>query len=283
MLRNTKWMRAGALTLVLVVGCGDEGDLEQEGLDESSSPTSAPEEPGTGEADESTSPVSAPEERDASEPDVPPADGVEVRETDARSPTPAVAPQVAHAAQELARRVLDSADPKGAYEALSVPDRAAFDSVTIPATEEAASTVEPSGDTVAEDEADEPTDGLALAKKVGRSGCFSVSRTGKAKARAGNTLFTYWQTTRVCAKRGRVTSIKVTNAGGETSTPGWRIDRRPTTQVKSVGWEGRSVARYYFVLGVGGWDVQRPSRCIQLRLNANLRDRRILTHCNIDR
>jgi hypothetical protein len=114
------------------------------------------------------------------------------------------------------------------------------------------------------------------------TGCWQRSKTSERKSILGNTLYTYWQTTRVCAKNGRVTSVAVTNAGGETSTPGWRIARPPTKSAKSVGWEGRGLARYYFVLGAGGIDIQNPSDCIQQRLNANGRDHRAMTSCNLD-
>jgi len=113
-------------------------------------------------------------------------------------------------------------------------------------------------------------------------GCWERKKTYEAKAAFGNTLYTAWQTTRVCARDGRVTSVAVTNAGGETSTPGWRIARAPTKSAKSVGWEGRGLAQYYFVLGAGVIDIQNPSDCIQQRLNANGRDHRSMSSCNLD-
>jgi hypothetical protein len=114
------------------------------------------------------------------------------------------------------------------------------------------------------------------------TGCWAWNQTYERKAILGNTLYTYWQTTKVCAVNGRVTSVAVTNADGETSTPGWRIAGAPRKSAKSVGWEGRGLARFYFVLGSGGFDVQSPSNCIQQRLNANGRDRRSMSSCNLD-
>jgi hypothetical protein len=114
------------------------------------------------------------------------------------------------------------------------------------------------------------------------TGCWALNQTYERKALLRNTLYTYWQTTKVCARNGRVTSVAVTNADGETSTPGWRIARDPRKSAKSVGWEGRGLARYYFVLGAGGIDVQQPSDCIQQRLNANGRDHRSMKSCNLD-
>jgi len=114
------------------------------------------------------------------------------------------------------------------------------------------------------------------------SGCWELNQVGGRKSRLGNTLYTYWQTTRVCAKNGRVTSVAVTDADGETSTPGWRVAHAPTTKSKNVRWEGRGLARYYFVLGAGGWDVGNPTDCIQQRLNGNGVHHLSSPSCNLD-
>jgi hypothetical protein len=111
------------------------------------------------------------------------------------------------------------------------------------------------------------------------NGCWALHGTAGRKALFGNTLYTYWQTTRVCARNGRVTSVNVYDAGGETSTPGWRIDKPPTRRPQNVGWEGRGIAEYHFVLG-GPWDIQRPTDCIQLRLNADGRHYRSMGSCD---
>jgi hypothetical protein len=80
---------------------------------------------------------------------------------------------------------------------------------------------------------------------------------------------------------GSVYSVWVDGAGGETSTPGWRIAHAPTTSTLNVGWEGRGLARYYFVFGAGGWDLIHPSDCIQQLLNANGHDHRSTRSCDL--
>jgi hypothetical protein len=115
------------------------------------------------------------------------------------------------------------------------------------------------------------------------STCWSVNARGSSTAAAGNTLYTYWQTTKICVSSGRVSSVSVpsTLVGGETSTPGWRIDKPATTSVLDVDWEGRGLAQYYFVLGVAGYDIQHPTTCLQQRLNANLVSKLSNTSCSL--
>jgi hypothetical protein len=112
-------------------------------------------------------------------------------------------------------------------------------------------------------------------------GCWSVHATGGRKGFFGNTLYTFWQTTKVCANAGKVTSVAVLGAGGETSTPGWRIAHAPNTSKLNVGWEGRGLAQYHFVLGAGPWDIQHPSDCLQLRLNADGKHFRVMLSCDL--
>lgn len=114
------------------------------------------------------------------------------------------------------------------------------------------------------------------------TGCWGLHQKDEVTAPLGNTLYTYWQTTRVCARNGRVTSVSVTDAGGETKTPGWKIAHAPTKMKKNVGWEGRGVAQYYFVLGTGGYDIQNPTECIQQRLNGNGVDHLFTRDCSLD-
>jgi hypothetical protein len=114
------------------------------------------------------------------------------------------------------------------------------------------------------------------------TGCWSLNQTDEHTARFGNTLFTYWQTTKVCAINGRVSSVAVTYADGETNTPGWRIKSPPEKSAKSVGWEGRGLAKFFFVFGTNGFDLQHSSPCIQQRLNANGHDHQSMRTCNLD-
>lgn len=155
----------------------------------------------------------------------------------------------------VARQVFQAADPTAAYDALSAQDRAKFEVATQPVAVEVTATpigVQPGG-----------------VIPMAYSGCWGMHFTGAAKALAGNTIYTFWQSTWVCASGGSVYDVWLEDVGGETSTPGWRIEKDPTTSTKNVGWEGRGKAQYYFVLGVGGWDVSHPTTCLQGRLNAN--------------
>ncbi|SBW23414.1 putative secreted protein [Candidatus Protofrankia californiensis] len=175
---------------------------------------------------------------------------------------------------KVADKVFSSSSPKAAYDALSESDRVAFTAST----------------TV--DRIETHTVGKGLGANAGKtansfdgavaaSGCWYFTFRGRAKAAAGNTLYTYWQNTAVCARKGRITAVWTDNVDGETSTPGWRIDKDPTTKTKNVGWEGRGVARYYFVLGVGGWDIQHPTTCLQGRVNADRVHYAVSRSCNI--
>jgi hypothetical protein len=170
----------------------------------------------------------------------------------------------------LAEQVYNADDPIKARSALTVEEQNLLDSVTQPATLDVESLLIPDAETL----------GAATLKAF--TGCWAMNQVYERKALLGNTLYTYWQTTQVCAQNGQVTSVAVTNADGETSTPGWRIAHAPTTSTKNVRWEGRGLARYYFVFGAGGWDLQHPSDCIQQRLNANGHDHRSMSSCNLD-
>jgi hypothetical protein len=166
----------------------------------------------------------------------------------------------------VAEGVFAALDPAAAYASLGTSERRQFDAVMTP----------DSLDLVESEDFDAPESLAAY------TGCWGRNQTFAAKAAAGNTLYTYWQTTRVCVTRGRVTSVAVTYADGETSTVGWRIDKAPTKSTRNVIWEGRGNARYYFVLGTGGWDILHPVNCIQLRLNADGYHYRAMKSCNLD-
>jgi hypothetical protein len=207
---------------------------------------------------------------DPSDGDPTASDPTEDTSPDGPVPVPEDAP-ILSAHRALLDRVLNAADPNAAYAQLSAADRAEFDSLTRPAGDPIATTTI-SGDSPA------ITPDAATAAKF--NGCWSVHAHNGAKALAGNTLYTFWQTTQVCARAGKVTSVAVTSAGGETSTPGWRIAHAPTTSKLNVGWEGRGLATYHFVLGAGPWDIQHPSDCIQLRLNADGKHFRAMSSCD---
>jgi hypothetical protein len=180
------------------------------------------------------------------------------------------------AAQEganIASKVFEASDPKAAREQLSPAEREKFDKATMPASLEVS---EEKRVPISGEEA------KAGEQAAAGSDCYGYNQTFKRKAALGNTLYTYWQSTHVCRRNGRITSVKVTNAGGETSTPGWRIDKGPNVATKNVGWEGRGNAQYHFVLGVGGWDIAHPTDCIQQRVNVNGHSHRSMPSCNLD-
>ena len=172
----------------------------------------------------------------------------------------------------LLDKVLNAADPQAAYNQLSSEEKAEFDSLTKPAGDPTVNTTVTGG-------APAITPDVATAKFTG---CWGMHATGGAKALAGNTLYTFWQDTGVCVKNGKVTSVSITNAHGETSTPGWRIAHAPTTSKLNAGWEGRGLAEYHFVLGAGPWDIQHPSDCLQLRLNADGKHHRVFYGCDLE-
>lgn len=51
--------------------------------------------------------------------------------------------------------------------------------------------------------------------------CWSAHKTYKDYATAGNVLYTWWQGLEWCGSGGSITSWRVYDRGGETSTPGW--------------------------------------------------------------
>ncbi len=187
-------------------------------------------------------------------------------------PAQAAPPYAATSALQVATRVEASTDPTAAYLELNARDRAAFDSVRKVARNEVTVTAEGVGATAGRLMPAQSARELASSVE-GQSfratfrGCWALKVSSSGKARAGNTLFTYGQSTRICVKKGRASSVRVYNVWDETSTPGWRVDKPATRTTFNAGWEGRGRAKYYFVLGVGGWDIQHPTTCLQLRLN----------------
>jgi hypothetical protein len=176
----------------------------------------------------------------------------------------------------VANSVLTAPNPRAAYDALDRRDRAAFDSVELPATTSTTIRVQGiganAGKTLTPPRAarllQHDTPGSKVS--VAYSGCWAMQTTGWSQSRfLHKTLYRYGQSTEVCVSRGRVTKIYVYNVWDETSTPGWRTVKDAKTAAFNVGWEGRGRAQYYFVLGVGGWDIQHPTTCLQLRLNGN--------------
>jgi hypothetical protein len=185
---------------------------------------------------------------------------------------PSEAPAQAQEGLAIATRVFASENPTDAYAALRDEERAKFDGVTTPGELQMSETfVDMGGKEITPESTMTPA----------YSGCYGWHQTYGRKALFGNTLYTYWQSTSVCVSNGTVTSVSVYDAGGETSTPGWRITHSPTTATKNVYWEGRGKAQYYFVFGAGGWDIQHPTDCIQQRLNGNGHDHVSSSSCDL--
>jgi len=188
-------------------------------------------------------------------------------EARAQSPKPLAEEAQAKVAREgsaVAKRVFSSQDPNAAFARLSPREQERFRAAMTP------------GDYLpVQEKADHPS--VAAAKKY--RGCWAVHATGGRKALAGNTLYTYWQTTEVCVRNGRVYKVEVYDVGGETSTPGWSRGK-PVTYRKNVGWEGRGISENHFVLSAGPWDIQKPIDCLQLRLNADGYHRRLTKSCD---
>src|SRR4051812_42616857 len=81
----------------------------------------------------------------------------------------------------LAKQVYNADDPIKARSALTVEEQNLLDSVTQPATL---------------DVEFRPT---SAAKNLAAfTGCWALDQKSESKAKLGNTLYTYWQTTRVC-------------------------------------------------------------------------------------
>lgn len=117
-----------------------------------------------------------------------------------------------------------------------------------------------------------PADGAALtsvlkarvsAKAVTpqATGCWSQRWTWGPKAAAGNTLFTYYHVGHWCSSGSSITSAKVADSGGETSTPGWSYKGVINSGKGVVSNEGRSYSQHKFELRVGGWVVQTKTPC----------------------
>ncbi|KQS69243.1 hypothetical protein [Modestobacter sp. Leaf380] len=101
------------------------------------------------------------------------------------------------------------------------------------------------------------------------SGCWTSKINRSAKAAAGNTLYTYFTTGGWCSNGSSVTSARLVERGGETSTPGWRYAGVRTGGSGVFGGQGRVYTQFQFILGAAGIDVQSPTPCARMRGNAN--------------
>ncbi len=93
------------------------------------------------------------------------------------------------------------------------------------------------------------------------TGCWSQRWTWAPKAAAGNTLYTYYHVGHWCSSGSTVTSARIADYGGETSTPGWSYRGMTGSGKGVVSNEGRSYTRHKFELSVGSWVVQTVTPC----------------------
>lgn len=96
------------------------------------------------------------------------------------------------------------------------------------------------------------------------TGCWTAKAARQATAAAGNVLYTYFTTGGWCSSGSTVTSARFVEAGGETSTPGWRYEGVIKTGSGVYSNQGRTYSQHQFVLGVGGWDIQSPTPCARV-------------------
>lgn len=121
-----------------------------------------------------------------------------------------------------------------------------------------------------------PSDLMALSTQISHTasgktvsplakGCWTSRTNRSGKAKAGNTLYTYYHVGRWCSSGTVVTSSTVADAGGETKTPGWRYEGVTRRSAGIVSNQGRSFSQQKFVFGIGGWDVQTPTPCARIK------------------
>ncbi|WP_448070473.1 hypothetical protein [Georgenia yuyongxinii] len=96
------------------------------------------------------------------------------------------------------------------------------------------------------------------------TGCWTAKANRQATALAGNVLYTYFTTGGWCSSGSTVTDSWFVEAGGETSTPGWRYEGILRTDTGVYSNQGRTYSQHQFVLGAGGWDVQSPTPCARV-------------------
>jgi hypothetical protein len=179
--------------------------------------------------------------------------------------------------EALARRVAASPDPQRALERLGPAERAAVERVVMPVT----TTIRSSPAVAVEPE----TAAAQRAAAAAAVSCWQQRHVAEAKNVFNTVLYSYFQTTRVCISGGVVRYTRVLDPGYHVYSAFWwhpdPSQQAPVIREKTVGWEGRGIAQFYFRLGVGGWDVHRPTNCLQIRLNANFRDKQALLSCDI--
>ncbi len=152
------------------------------------------------------------------------------------------------------QRYLDTLDPV---------ERAEFIESKLPAeTEMTAGSQVPANDAAVRSLKAAQSDGSTVTPLA--TGCWTQRWTGKAKATFGNVLYTWYHVGYWCASGTKVTKADTRDAGGETSTPGWRYEGIMREGHGVVSNQGRSYTQHKFVLGAGGIDVQSPTECLRV-------------------
>jgi hypothetical protein len=161
----------------------------------------------------------------------------------------------------IAKEVFSSKTPLATFLALGKADKAAFLSAETPTANYVA------------------TRYVGLGRNSGRtvrqisaaptfSGCWAAANSGGARSAIGITLYTYGHSVEVCVSSGRVYYVTVYNQYFTVNAPGWREDHY-SSKTENVGWEGRGLTQWEFILGIAGYDVEHTYPCLQIRLNAN--------------
>ena len=183
------------------------------------------------------------------------------------SPATAAPASTAQRAMALARAVASSKDPSASLAGLSTADQALVKEAVTP---------------VRTDVTTAPANAGVLPDFLGT---WNEHITWTAKDVFNISLYSYWQTTNATAAGSGTTisSVTVTDKGEQIFNAGigWRVAHAAVGSTKNCGWEGRGLAKFYFVLGTGGWDLEHPSNCGQIRLNIDGHDKWILSSCDL--
>lgn len=164
---------------------------------------------------------------------------------------PATAADVAADPVAVATRVFDSADPQAAWAALTESERLAFEAATRP------------------DHAEFSETKSSRATLAAYTGCWAKAGQWTQYSMIGLALFSWWQTTRVCASQGVTTSVSVSSYGEQVLGVGWYTTGASTTDTFRTAADGRGLSRAHFALGSNGWNLQEATPCGQIRLAAN--------------
>ena len=97
------------------------------------------------------------------------------------------------------------------------------------------------------------------------TGCWNGRVNGSATNAFGGTLYTYYTVGNWCSSNLTITSSRWVEAGGETSTPGWRYDGVINKGAAVTLNQGRSFSQFRFILGAMGTDVQSPTPCLRVK------------------